>query len=111
MKTIVRILYFLRTLVNTNTYFDDGIGIRHHSDEQVQHNGDVNNRVGSEHNQCPESRVRFHARQVECFEIHFAETRPEQRLYGLEYAENDRILRFSENFAPRSFVRLVVELA
>lgn len=69
-----------------NTYFNDGIRIGHHSDEQVQHNGDVNDRVRSENDKRPKSRVRFHAGQVEGFEIHFAETRPKQSLYGLEHA-------------------------
>lgn len=67
------------------------IRIRHHGDEQVKQNDDIDDAVRTEHEQAPKARVGFDAGQLEVLQPHHSEGGPEKRLRGLEYAVQENI--------------------
>lgn len=56
----------------------------HHGDQEIQKDDNVDDRVSTEHQHTPEPGEHLDAVQLEALEIHQAEHRPEERLYGLE---------------------------
>lgn len=59
----------------------------HHSDQEIQKDDDVDDRVSAEHQHTPEPGEYLDAIQLEALEVHQAENRPEEGLRGLKQTE------------------------
>lgn len=63
--TVPSVMKRVSVVKRGNTYSDSCIRIGHHSDEHVQQDDDVDQRVGAEHQHTPEAREGLDARQLE----------------------------------------------
>lgn len=76
MISLEILIYNMTKSITTHT--DAGIRVRHHSDQEVQEHNNVDDVVGAIHEETPEPRECFDARQFKIIQVHQTERGPEE---------------------------------